>query len=108
MTGDTDLLFRHGAELLIETARMWADLGFFSERRNGEFVINKVTRPDEYTTVVDNNLFTNLMAAENLKIAADSVDRVRADLPRSIWRLIGPSRHRRPGADRGQNSVRVR
>jgi alpha,alpha-trehalose phosphorylase len=88
VTGDTDLLFRHGVELLVETARMWADLGFFSERRGGRFVINKVTGPDEYTTVVDNNLFTNLMAAENLRIAADSVDRLRAESPADFRRLV--------------------
>lgn len=87
VTGDTDLLFRHGVEVLVETARMWADLGFFSERRGGRFVINKVTGPDEYTTVVDNNLFTNLMAAENLKIAADSVDRLRDESPADFRRL---------------------
>jgi len=88
VTGDTDLLFRHGAELLVETARMWADLGFYSERRDGRFVINKVTGPDEYTTVVDNNLFTNLMAAENLRIAADSVDRLRIESPADFSRLV--------------------
>jgi len=88
VTGDTDLLFRHGVELLVDTARMWADLGFFSERRGGRFVINKVTGPDEYTTVVDNNLFTNLMAAENLRIAADSVDRLRVESPPDFRRLL--------------------
>ena len=88
VTGDTDLLFSHGVELLVETARMWADLGFFSERRGGKFVINKVTGPDEYTTVVDNNLFTNLMAAENLRIAADSVERVRSESPADFRRLL--------------------
>lgn len=87
-TGDTDLLFRHGAELLVETARMWAGLGFFSERHGGKFVINKVTGPDEYSTVVDNNLFTNLMAAENLTIAADAVARVRAESPEDYRRLV--------------------
>jgi len=88
VTGDTDLLFRHGVEILVETARMWADLGFFSARRGGKFVINKVTGPDEYTTVVDNNLFTNLMAAENLRLAADGVDRVRAESPPDYRRLV--------------------
>jgi alpha,alpha-trehalose phosphorylase len=87
VTGDTHLLFRHGAELLVETARMWADLGFFSERRGGRFVINKVTGPDEYTTVVDNNLYTNLMAAENLRLAADAVERVRRESPPDYRRL---------------------
>jgi alpha,alpha-trehalose phosphorylase len=88
VTGDTELLFRHGAELLVETARMWADLGFFSERANGRFVIHKVTGPDEYTTVVDNNLFTNLMAAENLRLAADAVERVREESPADHLRLV--------------------
>jgi trehalose/maltose hydrolase-like predicted phosphorylase len=47
-----------------------------------------VTGPDEYSTVVDNNLYTNLMAAENLSTAADSVDRLRADSPRDYQRLV--------------------
>jgi hypothetical protein len=38
-----------------------------------------VTGPDGYTTVVDNNLFTNLMASENLQLAAHYVDRARAE-----------------------------
>jgi alpha,alpha-trehalose phosphorylase len=88
VTGDTALLFSHGVELLVETARMWADLGFFSPRRDGRFVIHKVTGPDEYTTVVDNNLFTNLMAAENLRLAADYVELVRAESPPDYGRLV--------------------
>jgi alpha,alpha-trehalose phosphorylase len=87
VTGDTDLMFRHGAELLVETARMWAGLGFFSDRHDGKFVIQKVTGPDEYTTVVDNNLYTNMMAAENLRLAADAVDQVRTESP-SAHRLL--------------------
>jgi alpha,alpha-trehalose phosphorylase len=67
---------------------MWADLGFFSPRRGGKFVINKVTGPDEYTTVVNNNLFTNLMASENLRLAADYVDQVRIESPPDYRRLV--------------------
>jgi alpha,alpha-trehalose phosphorylase len=88
VTGDTDLLSRHGAELLVETARMWTGLGFFSDRRDGKFVIHKVTGPDEYSTVVDNNLYTNLMAAENLLTAADAVARLRMDSPEEYRRLV--------------------
>jgi alpha,alpha-trehalose phosphorylase len=87
VTGDTDLLFRHGVELLVETARMWADLGFFSERRDGQFVIHKVTGPDEYTTVVDNNLFTNLMAADNLVSAVEAVAKFQTASPQEYRRL---------------------
>ena len=40
-----------------------------NDRRDGRFSIMGVTGPDEYTTVVDNNAYTNLMAKENLEIA---------------------------------------
>ena len=77
-TGDQAFLEQHGAEMLIETARFWFDIGFFSERRGGRFCINGVTGPDEYTTVVNNNTYTNLMARENLRYAAETVERLRA------------------------------
>jgi alpha,alpha-trehalose phosphorylase len=88
VTGDTDLMFRHGVELLVETARMWTDLGFFSDRRAGQFVIHKVTGPDEYTTVVDNNLYTNVMAAHNLRSAFDWVERLRNDSPADYREMV--------------------
>jgi alpha,alpha-trehalose phosphorylase len=88
LTRDTDLLFRYGAELLAETARMWAALGRFSDHHDGQFIINKVTGPDEYSTVVDNNLFTNLMAAGNMSAAADAVEQVRDEAPLLYRRLV--------------------
>ena len=87
VTGDTELLAEHGVELLVETARMWADLGFFSDRHDGRFVIHKVTGPDEYSTVVDNNLFTNVMAANNMRAAADAVAWLRETAPAELRRL---------------------
>ncbi|MFW3172419.1 glycoside hydrolase family 65 protein [Geodermatophilus sp. CPCC 206100] len=62
-----------GAELLIETARLWASLGHFDEEHG--FRIDGVTGPDEYTAVVDNNVYTNLMAQRNLREAAAAVQR---------------------------------
>ncbi|MEJ7797006.1 MAG: family 65 glycosyl hydrolase, partial [Solirubrobacteraceae bacterium] len=35
VTGDQEFLAREGVEILVETARFWADLGFFSARRDG-------------------------------------------------------------------------
>ena len=67
-----------GAEMLIETARLWFGLGFFSERRGGHFCIHGVTGPDEYTTVVNNNTYTNLMARENLRDAARTVEQLQS------------------------------
>ncbi len=71
-TGDRDFLTEVGAEILVETARLWVDLGFFG-RHDGKFRINGVTGPDEYNTVVNNNLYTNLMARENLWYAVETI-----------------------------------
>ncbi|MDJ0847555.1 MAG: glycosyl hydrolase family 65 protein [Myxococcota bacterium] len=87
-TGDEDFLFEEGAEVLIETARLWRDLGFFSERRGGRFVIAGVTGPDEYNTVVNNNLFTNLMAGVNLRFAALTMRRVCEERPQLYEKLV--------------------
>jgi alpha,alpha-trehalose phosphorylase len=88
VSGDLDFLHRYGTEMLIETARLWYDLGFFSPAMDGQFVINAVTGPDEYTTVVDNNLYTNMMAAENLRLAVDAVERTRQARPDQYRRLL--------------------
>lgn len=88
VTGDEDFLYRHGAEILVETARLWRDLGFFSKRRDGRFCINGVTGPDEYNAVVDNNYFTNLMASANMAYAAEVVERMRALAPMAHDRLV--------------------
>jgi len=72
-TGDLRFEQGVGAELLIETARLWASLGHHD--RGGEFRIDGVTGPDEYSAVADNNLYTNLMAQRNLNAAADAARR---------------------------------
>jgi alpha,alpha-trehalose phosphorylase len=86
-TGDEEFLQRFGAEILVETARLWYDLGFFSEHRANQFCIHGVTGPDEYTTVVDNNTYTNLMARMNLRYAAEVVERLQLE-HRSAYREL--------------------
>ena len=75
-TGDMRFEQGCGAELLIETARLWASIGHHD--RGGEFRIDGVTGPDEYSAVADNNLYTNLMAQRNLNAAADAAARNRS------------------------------
>jgi alpha,alpha-trehalose phosphorylase len=72
-TGDVDLLAHEGAEILVETARMWADLGFYANNGARSFHIHGVTGPDEYTTVVNDNFYTNVMARFNLRYAARTI-----------------------------------
>ena len=67
---------------------MWADLGYFSSQKRGHFVINGVTGPDEYSTVVDNNAYTNLMARQNLRSAIEAVEWLAASEPDAHARLI--------------------
>lgn len=73
-TGDEEFLHREGVDIAVETARLWATLGFWRTSDGTEtFHIHGVTGPDEYTTVVNDNLFTNVMARYNLRYAARSV-----------------------------------
>ncbi len=82
VTGDYDFLASQGFEILVETARLWVDLGFWHEvptvvedagsqwiGGSRSFHIFGVTGPDEYTAVVDDNFYTNVMARANLRNA---------------------------------------
>ena len=62
-----------GLELLVETARLWRSLGHHDAA--GRFRIDGVTGPDEYSAVADNNVYTNLMAQQNLRAAAEHAAR---------------------------------
>jgi len=73
-TGDQELLRSEGCEVLAETARLWEDLGFWRTNGDGTYHIYGVTGPDEYTTVVNDNLYTNVMARFNLYRAADAIE----------------------------------
>jgi alpha,alpha-trehalose phosphorylase len=86
-TQDEGFLIREGIDILVETARMWADLGFWRSNGDPSFHIHGVTGPDEYTTVVNNNLFTNVMARSNLEHAVAAVERIRDHYPDDLVRV---------------------
>lgn len=65
-TGDFDFIKNYGAEVLFETARIWIQIGHFDKDL---FKIDAVTGPDEYTALVNNNYYTNVIAKYNLKWA---------------------------------------
>lgn len=62
-TKDLAFIQEKGAEIILETARLWMDAGCYYK---GKFHINAVTGPDEYTCIVNNNYYTNLVARYNL------------------------------------------
>ena len=106
-TGDRDMLWDVGVEMAVETARMWSDLGFFGS--DGRFHIHMVTGPDEYTALVDDNTYTNLMARFNLERAMEWMSSMKveaADLHRELasrldvddgeveeWRRVADAMH---------------
>ncbi|RAO30341.1 Alpha,alpha-trehalose phosphorylase [Micromonospora noduli] len=71
-TDDQRFLAEAGLELLVETARLWHGFGHWSDE--GDFHLHGVTGPDEYAALVDDNVFTNLMAKRNLRGAADAAE----------------------------------
>jgi alpha,alpha-trehalose phosphorylase len=84
--GSGRMLGEIGAQILVETARLWEDLGFYGT--DHRFHIHGVTGPDEYTTVVNDNTYTNLMARLNLRSAAAAVRRLREERPADYIALV--------------------
>ena len=76
VTGNMDYLEK-AAEVLCETARVYADVGCFAECKDGRYCICAVTGPDEYNAIVDNNFYTNLMARENIKDALKALSMLK-------------------------------
>jgi len=72
-TGDESFARNVGIDILVETARLWRSLGHFD--LDGNFRIDGVTGPDEYSAIADNNIYTNMMARRNLRGAAAACER---------------------------------
>ncbi len=80
-TGDVDFLCDHGAETLLEVARFWASLATH-DPVSGRYDIRGVMGPDEYHDAypgsvrsgLDNNAYTNVMAAWTLSRALEVLD----------------------------------
>jgi len=92
-TGDDNFFAEFGAEIVLETARFWASRGTMES--DGKYHIRRVIGPDEYHDNVDDNAFTNLMAAWNLRHGVESADWLqqnRADRWRELQSRLGLGR----------------
>jgi len=77
-TGDAEFLYSFGAELMFEIARFWASIAQWNEAR-GRYDIRGVMGPDEFhdgypdrdAAGLDNNTYTNVMAAWCITRALD-------------------------------------
>ncbi|MFC1744726.1 glycoside hydrolase family 65 protein [Candidatus Riflebacteria bacterium] len=85
-TGDEAFFFDYGAQIIIETAQFWASRVTYDRRRK-KYVIKHVQCADEYHMGVDNNAYTNYMAAENLRLGLKAVAELKARRPAQFRRL---------------------
>ncbi len=99
VTEDHDFLDRYGAELMLEIARFWASLATYDEARD-RYEILGIMGPDEYHTGypdadpedpggLDNNAYTNVMAAWTLTRARDALDLLDRDRQRRLRDDLG-------------------
>ncbi|PWT97829.1 MAG: family 65 glycosyl hydrolase [Candidatus Melainabacteria bacterium] len=86
-TLDEEFMTKYGAEIVLETARIWIGIGSYIPKKNNQFCINEVTGPDEYTAMVNNNFYTNAMAQMHLKFAADIAAKMKKSQPTEFERL---------------------
>ncbi len=80
-TGDKQYLAEHGLEVLIGISRFWKQRVSFSQVRK-KYVILGVTGPNEYENNVNNNWFTNTIAAWCLKYTIESIEFVKTSSPK--------------------------
>ena len=81
-TGDDTYLQKEGMEVAVAVARFWAQRVHWSEHR-GAYVMLGVTGPNEYENNVNNNWYTNYLAAWCLRYAASLVECFQSDVAKA-------------------------
>ena len=85
VTGDQEFMDKYGYELILDTAKFWASR--LEDGDDGMLHINDVVGPDEYKEHVDDNAFTNYMAAWNIRKAMEYVALLKTEKPEIYARL---------------------
>jgi maltose phosphorylase len=82
-TGDYSYLATHGFEVLVGIARFWAQRVNWSSHKN-QYVILGVTGPNEYENNVNNNWYTNYIAAWCLRYTIEAADLMQKRFPKEL------------------------
>ncbi len=104
VTGDVAMLRDCAAEVYIETARFWCDRVAWNEGR-GAYTLLAVKGPDEYCSIANNNMYTNYLAASNLRLAEEAVARMEERYPRE-WSALKERLRFQPGETARWREVR--
>jgi len=87
-TGDDEFMIERGAEVVLEAARFWASRAEWKAER-GRYEFSDVIGPDEYHEHVDNNAFTNHLAAWHLRAAVETGQWLERRDPPQARALLG-------------------
>jgi maltose phosphorylase len=87
-TGDQSYLATHGLEVLIGIARFWKQRVNWSEEKDS-YVILGVTGPNEYENNINNNWYTNKLAAWCMCYAKEAAELVKRTNPDEYLRIVG-------------------
>ena len=83
-TGDEAFLSTKGIEMLVAISRFWADRVHYS-KRNGQYMIHGVTGPNEYENNINNNWYTNTMAAWTLRYTLESLEKISSIVANELY-----------------------
>ncbi len=87
VTGDQDYMDRYGYEIILDTALFWSSRVTYNQEKD-RYDILDVIGPDEYKEHVDNNAYTNYMAAWNMQQALEILDEL-PEKNRELYRKLG-------------------
>ncbi len=87
ISGDTDFLYNHGAEMLVEISRFLVSRGSWNRNETG-FGFYAVMGPDEFHMMVNNNCYTNLLAKKTFEYTESVLSQMREDSPENFNALI--------------------
>ncbi len=87
-TADEQYLADYGLEVLIAISRFWSQRVNWSGAKQ-QYVMLGVTGPNEYENNVNNNWYTNYIAAWTLRYTLEAVAKVKAGDPAKYADLIG-------------------
>lgn len=94
LTGDSAFLRACGAEMLMQTARYWADRFNYSAAED-RYHLLFVKGPDEYCGVTVDDFYTVSLARDNLEQAAEAADWLEQEFP-AAWKTLSEKLRLRP------------
>ncbi|KAB7670684.1 glycoside hydrolase family 65 protein [Bacillus sp. B1-b2] len=77
-TGDETYALNDGLDVLVGISRFWADRVHYS-KKTGQYMIHGVTGPNEYENNINNNWYTNTIAAWTLRYTLELLAKAGED-----------------------------